>query len=271
MLENIPSNLWSAALGSGLTILGVIITNIANNKRHRLQLEHASIEKDKDRKANLKHAVYLHASEEMVKASSYIGSLAQEDSRNSNIAEPLQSFYAATNKLMMIAGNETAQNASNLISFYTQLVFRLLERLIPIQDLKIKIEIESGYIEKESQEVDRLQSEISHLLESGSYDDVLLHNLRLSLNTHQEQRKHHQEDRAAFWDKHQVLHLEYTKALLEEMSEITSIQLPLLVCIRKELDIDTDIEKYKKIMFDQKEQINQSIQSLLNAIEKNKI
>ena len=64
-LRSIPSTstIWAVILGSGLTLIGVLVSNMSNNKRLEIQLKHDSLEKTKERKSIVRHEVYLLAAE----------------------------------------------------------------------------------------------------------------------------------------------------------------------------------------------------------------
>ena len=59
----IPDVIWAAIIASGLTFLGVNMSNRANRKCLLMQLNHASQQKDKERELQIRKDVYMEAAE----------------------------------------------------------------------------------------------------------------------------------------------------------------------------------------------------------------
>ena len=107
-LQSIPDVIWSGLIASVLTLSGVLISNWSNTSRLKLQLQHDADQKTTERTATLRRDVYLSAAEELTKANTYLGSLAQIDLAKTNPAEGMQGFFGAAAKLQLVAEPKTA-------------------------------------------------------------------------------------------------------------------------------------------------------------------
>lgn len=54
LIENIPPAFYGVLIGSLLTIIGAVLTNISNTKRLRLQHEHERELRNKERDLNMR-------------------------------------------------------------------------------------------------------------------------------------------------------------------------------------------------------------------------
>ena len=123
LLKNIPISIWSVALGSLIAFVGVLLSNLSQAKRLKIQLDHDSELRAIERKAAIRRDVYLNAAEELVKANSYLGSLTQIDFTKTNIGDGLQNFLASAAKLGLVAEEETGKAVSELVIAYNGLFF----------------------------------------------------------------------------------------------------------------------------------------------------
>src|SRR3546814_17485477 len=115
LLTQIPNVVWAALLASGLTLLGVMLSNWSNTKRLIKQLSHDSNEKERDRINALRKDVYLRAAEEAAKVSSYLGKIPQLDQSKENIADGLSEFFGVAAKLQLVSQPETSNLAGELV------------------------------------------------------------------------------------------------------------------------------------------------------------
>ena len=111
-IQTIPQTVWTALMGSGFTLLGVIFANRHSRRQLKTQLAADAEEKAKQRRAELRKAVYLEGAEELVKANTVIGALPQTDLSKVNAGLELKGFFASMIKLQLVGDPKTARLAS---------------------------------------------------------------------------------------------------------------------------------------------------------------
>jgi len=166
-LQSIPDVIWSGVIASILTLSGVLISNRSNTNRLKLQLQHDSNEKAKERTATLRREVYLRTAEEFVKANAHLVSLPQLDLAKANLADGMQGFFSAAARLQLVAEPKTALLVGQLSSEYGELTFKLMSHLIPVGQSKADIQISGDLYTKAQSEVARVLAEMSKANESG--------------------------------------------------------------------------------------------------------
>lgn len=266
-LGSIPTAIWSVALGSLITFLGVLISNSNNRKRLEIQLSHDANLKKIERKESIRREVYLSATEELAKANSYLGSLAQIDPTKTNIADGLQGFFISAAKLGLVAEQETGTALNDLMLAYSALFFRLLVKVSPISDSKTEINIIDFHYEESQTEIKRILAAMTSQNESGSPDQVVFEALNKSFEFHSNRSKELTDERDQHWKKVNELTSKFAVEVAQEMKVIALLQLPVLVGIRKELDIETDVESYKQQALSSAEKVSKQLDSFISAME----
>lgn len=266
-LRSIPTAIWSVALGSLITFLGVLISNNNNRKRLEIQLSHDTELKKIERKASVRREVYLSATEELVKTNNYLGSLTQIDPTKTNIADGLQGFFISAAKLGLVAEQETGKALNDLMLAYSALLFRLLAKASPITDSKTEINIINLHYEESQTEIKRILAAMVSQNESGSPDQVVFESLSKSFEFQSNRSKELADERDKLWNKVNELTRKFAVEVAQEMKAITLLQLPVLVGIRKELDIETDIESYKQQALSSAEKVSKQLDSFISAME----
>lgn len=247
-LESIPDVIWSGVIASILTLSGVLISNQSNTNRLKLQLQHDANEKAKERTATLRREVYLRTVEELVKANAHLVSLPQLDLTKTNLADGLQGFYSAAARLQLVAEPKTALVVGQLSSEYEELVFKLMSHLIPAVKSRKDIQIADDLYTKAQTEVSRVLSEMTKVNESGKPDPQILQALDLSFKFQDSQTKKYANDRSVAWASFNHHSLSFHRYLLEQLKDIGSKQISVMIEIRCDLGLTGDLAEIEAHM-----------------------
>jgi len=266
LFPSIPTTIWSVALGSIIAFGGVLLSNRSNTKRLELQLEHDLKIKSIERKAAMRSEVYLNAAEEIVRANSYLGSLAQLDLTTTNIGDGLKGFFASAAKLGLVAEDNTGKELNELVVAYTCLFLKLLVKISPITKQTSHINIINEHYNDTQIEIKRIITEMTRLSESGEPNDKIFGELKLSLKFQQKRAKELSDERSDCWNKVNEHNKIFTLFLMDELKLITVLQIPVMVGIRKELGIDTDVENYKEIVNSTTERVKSQLDEFLASM-----
>ena len=248
IIRSIPINIWSVVLGSIIAFGGVLLSNRNQSKRLAIQLKHDSELRAIERKAVMRREVYLNAAEELVRANSYLGSLSQVDLTKTNIGDGLESFFASSAKLGLVAEEETGKALNELVLAYSGLLFKLMIKIMPISEQRNQINIINEHYDEAQTEIKRTLAEMNRQNESGTPDERVFNMLDSSFQFQQKRAKELADERNICWEKVNEYTQKFVLMLMDEMKEIAVLQAPVMVGIRKELDIDTNIENYIKLI-----------------------
>ena len=263
---SIPNIIWSGVIASILTLSGVLISNRSNTKRLQIQLEHDAKEKAKERTGVLRRETYLLAVEELTKANSHLGSLPQKDPTKENLADGMQGFLRAAAKLQLVAEPKTALLVQKLAGSYGELTLRLMESVMPMHDVRIQINIHNDFYNKAQEQVSRLLSEMAKFNEAAQVNQDVFEALQRSFESYQKDASFHAEKRDQAWSKFNTLNAQFLRQVIEEMRAMGKQHIPVLVEIRRDLGLITELEAYKTQMEDQWRRMSTQLENMLQKM-----
>jgi hypothetical protein len=266
-LSLIPTMVWSGITGAIIALGGVFITNQSNTARLRIQLEHDAKEKARDRISALRREVYLQAVEELTKANSHLASLSQSDPTKTNLADGLQGFFVAAAKLQLVAEPTTALLVNQLVATYGELFLRLIERTIPLHKTRNDISINDDLYNKAQTQVTRILAEMAKINEAAHANDAVFSALQRSIEWHQTETAKYAANRKTAWDKFNFLNIEFCKQLLTEMRTVGEQQIPVLVEIRRDLGLTTELAAFRQQMEAQRIRMSTQFDALIHTLE----
>lgn len=266
-LRLIPIMVWSGLTGAIIALGGVFITNQSNTSRLRIQLEHDAKEKARDRTSALRRDVYLQAVEELTKANSHLASLSLSDPTKTNLADGLQGFFGAAAKLQLVAEPTTALLVNQLVAAYGELSLKLIERAIPLHKTRNDISINDDLYNKAQAQVTRVLAEMTKINEAAHANDAVFSALQRSIEWHQTETAKYAANRKTAWDKFNSLNIEFCKQLLTEMQNIGEQQIPVLVEIRRDLGLTTELAAFRQQMEAQRIRKSAQFDALIHTLE----
>lgn len=262
----IPDVIWSGVIASLLTLGGVLLANRSSTARLRIQLEHESLEKAKQRRAELRRDVFLAAAEESVKANGYLAALPNADLSKPDAINPLHGFFAAAAKLQMVADTKTALHTSQLVGNYGQLLFKVLQLARPIHRAKGDAQLSKQHYDETQVEIKRILAAMIALNESGKPDPQKFEALGRSFEFQRAQAVKYAAEQQDSLDQATSLHLEFLKEFLPSVKEIGLKTMTLMIEIRREFEIESDGVAMENELRAQWQLMDESISSLLRSL-----
>lgn len=239
-LWSIPVVFWASVGGATLAVIGALISNRDNTKRLIRQLEHDAKQRELDRTLSLRREVYLRTAEELVKVSTYLGSLSQLDLSKAENLSGLSGFQTEAAKLQLVAEPKTALLVNNLSFAYAELQLRLFTHLLPLQVVSHDLALVDDYAKRDQAEHARVLSEMSRLTESGQPNTAVSSALIHSLESAQKRVDDRLLEREPLHQRLQNLRYEFMGQLVMELKEIGPLHIPVLIAFRRDLGFSAD-------------------------------
>jgi hypothetical protein len=265
-LRSIPDVVWSGVIASVLTLSGVLLSNRSNTTRLRIQLNHDAEEKAKERTAILRREVYLKTVEELTKANSHLASLPQKNPTKENLAEGFQGFLGAAAKLQLVAEPKTALLVNQLVAAYGELMLRVMGSAMPLHRIQNKITVHDDLYNQAQAQVTRILAEMAKFNEAGQINDAVFSALQRSFEGFQAQASQHADARSQAWGEFNRNNVEFCKQLIIEMRAIGEQQIPVLVEIRRDLGLITELEAFREQMAAQWNRMSVQLETLLQKL-----
>jgi hypothetical protein len=269
ILRKVPDVVWAALIAAFLALSGVKVANRDSTRRLMLQLQHDKEEKAAQRLADLRRDVYLHAIEQFVHASSYLSSLPATDLSKTESAQPLEGFFAAAAKLQMVTDSKTSALVSDLIGTFSVLHLSLIGAAQPIRQLLSEIDFYTTLWEGALAEQERALSAIAQFAESGDTesDEARRKALHLTVDTQTRFLRDHSETRQTLQVERNALQGEFVKNLMLGLKAINTRVQPIMVAIRREMHIDSQIEAYADAVSEQQDRVAGAVAALMAQLD----
>lgn len=234
-----------AFLVGALTFNGVVLSLRHSRKESRRDREHSADEANKERLATMRREVYLDAVSELVKVQMYVAGLAKEDITEKNIILGLEGFQIAASKVAVVAEQETALRVRKLSSRYALIALNSMKILAPMSRARAAAKAAQQQYEASNDAVNGVLKEMDQLNKTGPQPDkfVLLKN---SFDMHSANAVRYAEQRAFQNTLMVKAELDYAFSVRDELKSI-AIEIDDVACaIRRELNIETDREEFRR-------------------------
>ena len=250
-LAAIPDVVWAAVGASIITLLGVFA-----------QLKHDAKQRNREREMQLRREVYLPAAEHMAATISYIGKLPNIDFDIHGETEPIQRVIVSVAKINIIGSDETIAATNILLGKLNLLVGQLMYQKLPLIKLKHEIETLEKIIENCQARRGAALADMKNLNFSKETDQGLWKLVQSQFTNAQEDETKYQNQLGEKRDNWMRLTCDMLVECTKVGRQIQSFVMPVLLSIRKELNLPLDQERYLKTT----EQIGQEGERVLDEL-----
>ncbi|MFU6375761.1 hypothetical protein ACM792_11285 [Metapseudomonas otitidis] len=240
LIAQVPNVVWSGLTAALLTLTGVFISNASNTKRLKIQLAHDASEKAKERTGKLRQEVYLLFAEELGKANTLIGSMAEADIFKDNKPTQMQGLFSAAIKLQFVAEPKTALVVGELSASYGAALLRLLAASDPLRKNRIDIDLTSKLFDEATEKATHYHGAISDLADSGQFDILESKKLNQRMKFHHAQMEKYNEERDELFEISNKLQKEFSQKLISEMKPLSSQYINAMMAIRSDLGLPVE-------------------------------
>lgn len=245
MISQIPATFWGVLAGSFFSLLGIWLTNRASDKRLVSQLNHDRQVKSNEREMVLKKEIYLSAAEAISAGINTIGSFANFAIPDDSITKPYSDKSPAIAKVHIIAGSETVTALSNFMNELASVFLTLLAERAKISKDKYAIDILRKSIDDFSKKRDGTLEMMKQYNLEGIQNpqkwNVLQQNYDFEANSIQTAINQMSDLQKVFFIKQ----LNFMRLCIEHTQKMNGLIMPLLVAVRRELDLPLDEYAYK--------------------------
>jgi hypothetical protein len=274
-LHSIPNVVWSGVIASVLTVSGVLIaskmalrgvlkTNQDTTERLTIQLRHDAEQRSRERLAALRREVYMASTAATVEAIQHIPQIIALDPRKLSSNKSITNFSVAIAQLSLVSELPSALAASELEGMLSAVLIQTLNESSEMHALGIDIRIKQKMLDRDFEEVRRLQAELRHLNESGEIDPRRAEILQTSSQAKVEQSSQKTQELSELRIKHFQMQTDLYKIVFERLPLLRAQSIKVMAQVRNEIGIDSDLTGFEAQMRRQVE----SAQSLaMDAME----
>lgn len=261
LIERVPAAFWGVVAGSFFSILGVWLTNRSSDGRLLKQLDYDREAKSKERELTLKKDVYLSAAEAISLGIAVTGNFPNFEMHDEAVVKPYSEKSPVIAKVHVIGSFETIKALNNLTNELSSIYFILFAERARISKDRVDKDILLKNIEYYSRQRDGTLEMMKQFNLDGSKDPekwrVLQSNYQFESDYVQNSIAQHGVLSKQFSQKQLI----FMRRCIEYAQKASTLIPPLLLAVRKELDLPLDEKAYQ-------EAVNEGISKQLAAVDK---
>lgn len=264
-IPSLPDAVLAAILGSLLTLFGVFLTNWHSARQQKRSLDHQSRETERQRLFDLKRAVFLDGSSSFAQVASMIGAIGRGDLASLNVSAESIALAEATNKIVLVAGAETARNAVATSTAINKLVLRFVGEVIPLNEVTVDLKILDSRHQEVSQRFNRAIEEIREARLVGNTERLALLQAELTDIGQQLELLHRRREK--LWPTQATLQRTVLRRSMEVSEEASRAVASTVLAMRKELVASEDSAALDRQFELHRDQIRAEMATLLAALD----
>lgn len=243
IISSIPDVFWSGLLASAATLSGVFLSNTSNNKRMKIQLQHDSEQKNKERQLTLRRPVYLEFIGELTKLIQKISPLTSVDGSNLSdyINDTMYNFFASAARAQLIAEPRSAQLIDELRFLLIVAMLTIMRQWFPAAFAKIDIDVAESCYNRYSAEIDRILDEQIKLEEAGHSNEYKYEVLSQRLSIYLKNWEEYAATRNSAYERFNKFNVEFQKAIILECIKLQPYLLDLMIELRRDLGLTVEL------------------------------
>lgn len=248
LIEKIPPTFWGVVTGSFFSLGGVVLTNRASDKRLRAQLAHERELRNRERELALRKDIYLTAADAISAGLIAVSQFSNLDIPNEKLIEKYIEKSSAITKVHVTAKEETIKSITILTEELNATYMKLFAKRIPLIMQKQRLAFFQNQIDAFSAERDRMlhlmrQFNIEGLTDQNRFNTIK-NNFDFELKRIDELIAKRDQLAIDFGMKQ----LAYARECITESSRLSRFLMPLLISVRRELDLPINEAVYRQII-----------------------
>lgn len=246
IIKEIPAAFWGVLAGSLFSILGVWLTNLSSDKRLLKQFEYDRELKTRERELSLKKDVYLAAAEAVSQGITVIGNFANFEMPDEAVVRPYSEKSSVIAKVHVIGSFETIKALNNFTNELSAIYFKLFTERARILKDKVERDLVLQNIELYARQRNGTLELMKQFNLEGAKDPqkwgVLQNNYQFEADSVQQSVTQHGKLSKQFSQRQLI----FMKQCVEYSQKVSALIPPLLLAVRKELDLPLDEKAYQE-------------------------
>ena len=257
--------LVGAILGAMFTIIGVLLTNRANQSNLKLQLAHDEAKHKREYELAVRRDVYLQAAEGIAAALNSMIGLCQLDVEYSKVMEGFESRSAQIARIHIVATEKTALLMTELMTSLGQSLIQLNTERAALVVLRSRMRTQIERMNRHNAARDQYLELMKQENFAGSKDAARWEHIQSSFNFEQEQANNSADEHDEILSQLRPRHIAFVQQCMSEQSVLRLRLLPLIESVRQELDMPINIALYAQAMPKDPPFTEEQLQNLFHA------
>ena len=259
LLESIPPAFSGVIIGSFLTIIGVVLTNISNTKRLRLQHEHELKIRNKERDLNMRREIFMDAMEAISAGITAISRFSELSETPETLMQSYSKLTSKLGKVTIVGQNETIEALANFQLEINGAFLRMSAKRDKFDALLRKSQAIEEEVIKQKKKLDDLEAQLAQA--KINHENKFLESLQTEIAHAQDELSQMKstEEEIGVQLYQSVANLVQTS--MSEVSALNRLLVPLISLMRSELELPFNEEHFAQIT----EKGNAALEEYMNS------
>lgn len=249
LFESIPGSVWGTLFGACITLVVVVLTNRAHDRRLQTQLDQDRELKNREREMALRKEIYLAAAEAVHTGMIAINRFANLSIPHDNLIDSYTNKATSIAKIHVIGKDETLTAVLAFSATLDATFLRLFAKRGPLVLLNQKIDTLKARVNASLKENSRMLELMTQHNIDGIADqrrmEILYRNFEFEHRRGEEADKEADALKRALY----VMQLQLMEDAMEEKNKLVSLLIPVICLIRKELELPLEDEDgYRRVV-----------------------
>ncbi|MEM5297615.1 hypothetical protein VSR82_25185 [Burkholderia sp. JPY481] len=279
MLKSVPNVVWSGIVGSLITVIGVLATNVGLSRRHAQQLKHTAdenalkrlhdaSESALDRRMKLKRDVYIPAIEALYTASSSIGAMADPTVPRSELQAKFVDAVGLISKVNAVASLTTVAAAGALLQQVMALNIELSAKRSAIELAHDQLQVNGQIVTRSVEDHARWVQVQTSMLFEGPPQAEKWNFVVNQIAFHQRQIDQWTAKRSASSRELQMAQLDFLRTMALSQPKLTDVSITASIALRSELGmLDDNQDQLRRTLAENGEQARRALEEVIRRVE----
>lgn len=250
LLSRVPGTFWGVIAGSIFTLLGIQLTNRANDRRLRLQLETDRELRSREREMSFRKEVFVSAAEAVVRAVSTLSKFPDLSVPQKDLSAAILESSPVLAKVNLVASEDTVRALVALMGEMNGAVLHLSHQRLALEALQEKIKNKADQIGGFAKTRDAMLELMRHQNIEGLKDDRRFQTVEEIFRFESERVNTTIQEIQGLDYERRLKHVAFAKECLIQNARVSNLFPPLLIAARKELELSVSLDTYAEILND---------------------
>ncbi len=260
LTNKISPTFWGIVVGSLFTIIGVVLTNVSNIKRLRIQQEYERSMKSREQDLTMRKEVYLEAMEAISAGMGAIGNISDMSIPNQQLMHPYTSKSPAIAKVTIVGYDETIKAVVEFNQDLIAAFMRLGSRRSKLDILQQRSATLSHNIEQTTQERDRLSTQLKTIEITEEPDSRSWQTTQRLLEQENQRIAELEDQQSQINSQLYPLLMNLVEKCVAEIASLDQKLVNVIRLIRHELELPFDEAHYLKVIQSSHDKLKNSFQ-----------
>lgn len=247
LLSQVPGTFWGVIAGSAFTLLGTQLTNRANDKRLRLQLQTDRELRAREREMSFRKEVFVSAAEAVVRAVNSLSKFSNLSVPQTDLSAVFLESTPVLAKVNLVANEDTVRALAELTGELTGAFLHLSHQRLALEVLQGRIKIETDQMGGFAKTRDAMLELMRHQNIEGLKDDRRFQTVKDNFHFESERVNATIREIQDLDNERRLKHIAFVRECLIQNARVSSLLPPLLIAARKELELSVNLDRYAEI------------------------